>query len=181
MIYKKSITPIIGKNIIFREIELTDAEFVLFLRMDEKKGLYLNKTSSDIEVQREYISRYKKQEKQEYYFIIENKLSHPIGTVRIYDIRGDSFCWGSWLLSKDAPLSAGIESALLVYEFAFYELGFFRAHFDVRLGNKKVIEFHKRMGAVIIKENNQDVFFNYQKTDYEKVRPHYERFLKKRS
>jgi len=169
--------PIFGKNIILREIEVADAEFVLSLRNDEKRGEYLNKTSDDVVSQAEYIKNYKAKA-QDYYFIIEDKKCHPIGTVRIYDIRNNSFCWGSWLLSREAPVSAGIESALLVYEFAFYTLGFFRAHFDVRKDNQKVIDFHQRMGAVIVDENDLDIFFHYKKEDYERIKTRYIRFLK---
>jgi len=169
--------PILGKNITLREIEVADADFVLSLRNDKKRGKYLSKTSDDVVSQVEYIKNYKAKA-QNYYFIIEDKKHHPIGTVRIYDIRNNSFCWGSWLLSREAPVSAGIESALLVYEFAFYTLGFFRAHFDVRKGNQKVIDFHQRMGAVIVDETDVDVFFHYDKESYERVKPRYVRFLK---
>ncbi|MGQ7116015.1 hypothetical protein ACUOFC_65445, partial [Escherichia sp. TWPC-MK] len=52
-----------------------------------------------------------------------------------------------------------MESALLVYHFAFVELGFEQSHFDVRKNNEKVIEFHKKMGAIEVSNNELDIFF----------------------
>jgi len=37
----------------------------------------------------------------------------------------------------------------MVYELGFDVLGFDRAHFEVLLGNTRVIDFHKRAGAVL--------------------------------
>ena len=82
-----------GKNVNIRDIEIKDAEFVLSLRCNEKKAKYLHRTSEDIDKQIEYIKHYKTLN-NEYYFIIENKLSEPIGTYRIYDLKENSFCIG---------------------------------------------------------------------------------------
>lgn len=166
-----------GKTIRLRDIEIEDAAFVVGLRTDESKSRFLNKTSADVDAQIAYIQSYKSA-KKDYYFIIEKKDGTRVGTVRIYDIRDDSFCWGSWLMVDGAPTTAAIESALLIYEFAFYILGFERSHFDVRHGNIRVADFHKRMGAKVVSQDDLDLFFNYEKSDYEAIKPKYARFLK---
>ena len=95
----------------------------------------------------------------------------------MYDFRDDSFCLGSWLVKEDAPKTTAIESALQIYEFGFYTLGFKKSHFDVRKGNDKVIAFHQRFGAKIVDENEKEIFFNFEKSDYEIIKEKYKRYL----
>lgn len=165
-----------GKNIRLRDIELDDASFILQLRLDEDKNRYLHKTSPILANQINYINSYK-QKDNEYYFIIESLNTEKLGTVRIYDVTEDSFCWGSWLVINDAPRTAALESALLIYEFAFYNLGFVKTHFDVRKNNERVIAFHTRMGSKIVSEDELNYYFNFTKEDYEIIRLKYEKFL----
>lgn len=165
-----------GKNISLREIQLSDAEFVVGLRTDPDKNKHLSSTSNDIEQQKNYISSYFNS-LSDYYFIIMDRNQNSIGTIRIYDIRGDSFCWGSWILSKDASQSAAIESALLIYDFAFFALHYSKSHFDVRKANGKVVEFHKRFGAQIIEEDELNFYFEYTREAYISVRDKYRRYL----
>ncbi len=154
-----------GKYVNLREVELEDAEFILSLRCNAKKSKYLNQTENNIEKQREYLKKYKNQNK-EYYFIIEDKKQNSIGTIRIYDIREDSFCPGSWILKDSISPEEALESDYLAKVFAFKITGANKFHFDVRKGNKKVLKFHKLMGAKIINENEIDYFFECQKNDY---------------
>lgn len=170
---------LIGKNINLRTVEIFDAEFIFEMRQNQKKTKYLSKVTGTVESQRDWIINYKHREevKKEFYFIIESKNKDKLGLVRIYDFKEDSFCWGSWLIKEDAPKTTAIESALQIYEFAFYTLNFSRSHFDVRIGNDKVIAFHQRFGAKIIDENGLDYFFNFEKSDYEIIKEKYKRYL----
>jgi len=95
----------------------------------------------------------------------------------MYDFQDHSFCWGSWLIKDNAPKTTAIESALQIYEFAFYTLNFTQSHFDVRKGNDKVVAFHKRFGAKIIDETDIDYYFIFQQKDYEETRKKYQRYL----
>lgn len=165
-----------GKSIYFREVSADDADFILDLRTDPGKGRHLSQTSGDVQKQRDYIAGYLRSE-TDFYFIICDYDKRPVGTVRIYDIRDDSFCWGSWILSAEAPRNAAIESALLVYDFAFFSLHYPRAHFDVRKENERVVEFHKRFGARIIDEDELNFYFAYDRPAYLATREKYLRFL----
>jgi RimJ/RimL family protein N-acetyltransferase len=149
------------------------------MRQNEDKTKYLSKIDGTIETQKEWIKDYKERENknQEFYFVIESKKQEKLGLVRMYDFKDKSFCWGSWLIKKDAPKTTAIESALQIYEFGFYNLEFEKSHFDVRKGNDKVIAFHKRFGAKIVDENDIEYFFNYEKSDYEAIKEKYRRFL----
>lgn len=156
-------TIIQGKNINLRLVKLEDAEFIVSLRQGQK-GKYLSKIG-DVSTQKAWILDYKTREtrNKEFYYIIESKNEEKLGTIRIYDFRGESFCWGSWIVKDNAPILTAIESALCMYQYAFETLGFKQSHFDVRKENVKVVAFHKRFGAKIIKENELDYFFSLSK------------------
>lgn len=145
-----------GNSILFRNACEDDASFIVNIRNDEKKSRFISATSPDIQVQKQWLKDYQRSENQAY-FIITNFDDEPFGTVRLYDQQGDSFCWGSWVLSSDAPSHYAIESALMVYTYAL-QLGLHNAHFDVRKGNNSVLKFHQRFGAVITQETDLDSF-----------------------
>ena len=168
-----------GKNINLRVAEIEDAKFIYNLRQNVNKTQYLSKVDGTVEDQREWLRKYKEREndKKEFYFIIESKVGEKLGLARMYDFKDNSFCWGSWLIKDNAPKTTAIESALQIYEFGFYQLGFNQSHFDVRIGNDKVISFHQRFGAKIIDKDELDYFFNFKKIDYEIVKEKYKRYL----
>ena len=170
---------IYGKNINMRTVTTEDAEFIYNMRQNQNKTKYLSRVTGTVESQKEWIKNYKQreEEKKEFYFVIESKDKRKLGLVRMYDFQDDSFCWGSWLIKEDAPKTTAIESALQIYEFGFYNLGFEKSHFDVRKGNDKVIAFHQRFGAKIVDEDELDYFFNFEKSDYEKMKEKYKRYL----
>ena len=165
-----------GNQVVLRGVRKSDAGFILALRTDNALNRYLSSTSGDVEQQRQWIAAYLKRP-SEWYFVIEDRTGRPIGTVRIYDVKGDSFCWGSWILVRDAPGFAAIESALLVYEFAFSVLGFSASHFDVRKDNERVVAFHRRFGARDSGQDAENFFFQFSRADYESSRQRYARFL----
>lgn len=173
---------ILGKSINLREIEVSDAEFVLQLRTDSEKSRFIHKTENDLQKQIEYIQNYKNKD-QEWYFIIESKTGEALGTYRLYDvIDNDDFCTGSWIIKNGAPVNVAIESTLLLYDFGFYTLGFSKAHFDSRKENHNVRAFNEKiMRATItsIHEESGDeaVFYAFPKKDYEVLRRKFARFL----
>ena len=168
-----------GKNINMRTVETQDAEFIYLMRQDQVKTKYISSVTGTVADQVTWIEKYKLREvkKKEFYFIIESKTGERLGLVRMYDFQDDSFCWGSWLIKDNAPKSTAIESALQIYEYGFYTLGFKQSHFDVRKGNAKVIAFHTRFGARIVDENDLDYFFVYLKSAYEQTKIKYKRYL----
>lgn len=168
-----------GKNINLRTVEIEDASFILELRMVKHKNKFLSSVENDLEKQKIWLKRYKIKEhrQQEYYFVIESKTQQKLGLVRAYDLKLDSFCWGSWLIKDKAPQTTAIESALLVYEFGFNQLGYKQSHFDVRKGNSRVIDFHLRFGAKIIDEDELNYYFDYDAEIYKKIKQKYRRYL----
>jgi len=156
---------ITGKNIDLRPIEISDAEFILSLRLDPALNQYLSSVENNIEKQREWL-QFCQQDPTQHYFIIQNKQQQPLGTIRIYDIKNNSFCWGSWIVIPEARSYASFESIILLYHYAFFELGFDHTNFDVRKENTKALNFYLRFGAVITHENDQDFFLTYTKEDF---------------
>jgi RimJ/RimL family protein N-acetyltransferase len=152
---------VIGADVVFRNADKDDAAFILGLRVDPVKGKYLSKTSGDLSDQIAWLEKYEKDDSQ-IYFIIEDKKGERFGTIRLYDVQGDSFCWGSWILKEGRPNGFAIESALMVYHFAL-RLGFTRSHFDVRKGNESVWKFHERFGAQRIEETEEDYLYSISK------------------
>ena len=172
-----SLKPIVrGKSINLREVELSDAEFILSLRINPDKNKYLSFTENNLNRQKDFINSYKKSI-QDYYFIICLSSGLPIGTMRIYDIKNESFCWGSWILSDEAYAHSALESALLMYDFAFYSLHYKYSHFDVRKENLNVIKFHHKFGAEITHEDELNIYFKFSLESYIKTRDKYKRFL----
>lgn len=158
-----------GKYVNLREVEISDAAFILALRTDEKKSRFLHKTENNLQKQIDYLTHYKTLN-NEWYFIIENKKGKPLGTVRIYNVNPPNFTGGSWLMVKDALPEETIEGDLILKEYAFNVLGFEKSCFDVRKENKKVIRYHQMCGARIVGENEIDYFFELTKKDYENIK-----------
>jgi len=157
--------PLEGKYVNLREVKLDDAAFILSLRCDEKKSRFLHKTENNIQKQIDYLKHYKTLD-DEWYFIIENKKHEPLGTVRIYDVQGNQYTSGSWLMKEGVLPEETIEGDLLLGQYAFEVLGFKKSVFDVRKNNKKVVRYHIFSGAKIIKETDEDYIFEANEGTY---------------
>ncbi len=164
--------PLEGKYVNLREVEIDDAAFILSLRCDEKKARFLHKTENNLEKQIEYLKRYKTLD-NEWYFIIENKRHEPLGTTRIYNVCGNQYTSGSWLMKDGSLPEETLEGALLTGQMAYEVLGFEKDCFDVRKGNKKVIRFHLSGGAKIVGEDEDNYYFEKTKENYLKIKPLY--------
>ncbi|WP_432462971.1 GNAT family N-acetyltransferase [Agarivorans sp. QJM3NY_33] len=170
-----------GKTIQLRLVQEEDAEFINELRGDEKYNTYLSKSDISVESQKIWIRAYKKQEQlqKQFYFIIERYDGTKCGTVRLYDFKTNSFCWGSWILNHEKTRYAALESALLVYEFGFENLGFEKCHFDVRKNNHAVNKFHEKFGARCIGETDSDYLYEIYPEDIKSMEIRYGKILGK--
>lgn len=168
-----------SKSIRLKLIEVEDAEFVLGLRLDEAYNKFLSPVPASLDNQIKWIKRYKEKEVsgEEFYFIIERLDGVRCGTVRVYDIQGNHFTWGSWILNTEKTRFSAIESALLVYRFGFDIMNFDKSVFDVMKGNEKVISFHEKFGAKRTTEDDVNVYFELSKEDYQSKLPYFESIL----
>lgn len=165
----------VGKTLSFRNATVDDAAFILSLRTDAEKSRYLSAVSGELAEQQAWLERYAHADDQAY-FVIEYR-HVPIGTVRLYDPQGESFCWGSWILHSSRPSQAAMESALMVYAYAVDHMGFNSAHFDVRRGNERVWQFHERFGAVRTTETELDYRYRIEAPAITASRIRYRRIL----
>jgi len=161
---------VIGKSINFREVTEADAEFILSLRTDPSLNTHLSHVENDLEKQKEFIRRYQTS-LTDYYFIITTKDHEPIGTIRIYDVQQDSFCWGSWiLLPNKRPKGAAIESLLMIFDYGFFGLHYAYARSDVRRNNQKSLSLHSLFRTTVVDEDELNFYFKYTRDQYLEVR-----------
>ncbi len=159
-----------GPRLWLREAIAGDAIFILGLRLDPSKNQFLSAVESDIDAQAQWI-RSASNDPAQLYFIIEVD-KQPVGTVRLYDQRCESFCWGSWILDQRSPKSSAVESTLMVYSLGL-SLGFNAAHFDVRKGNTKVWRYHERLGAKRVSEDEANFYYVMHEDEIRSVLTHY--------
>jgi RimJ/RimL family protein N-acetyltransferase len=129
-----------------RPVTLDDARFILDLRTDPTRNSYIHATPNDTGLQRAWIERYFDRE-GDYYFVIEALgTNKPEGTIGVYDIDSARQCgeWGRWIVG--AQSAAGLESALLIHEAAFTNLGLEMVYARTAVVNTKVITFHDSLG-----------------------------------
>lgn len=166
-----------GSRLLFTDVTVADAEFILDLRLDSRRNAHLSPVIPELDAQRRWIENYGRSEGQAYFIIRTAAEREPLGTVRLYDQQGDSFSWGSWILKPDAPNFAAIESALMVYRYALDHLGFSAAHFAVNKPNTSVWGFHERFGAVRTAENESEYFYSITAESIERSCERYRRML----
>jgi RimJ/RimL family protein N-acetyltransferase len=122
-----------------------DAEFILSLRTDPTLSKYLNPTSSDLTLQRQWIKNQQHQN-NDYYYVINYKFKkRRVGLIGLYDGTAWDAQLGRWICLD--PVCA-LESLLLVYKFAFTLQSRGLVYLRVVKENLPVISLHKNFGAV---------------------------------
>lgn len=176
MILNNHDVAISGVNINLREANVEDSEFILKLRTNPKKSMYINQTDDDINKQIEYMKRYKTIS-DEWYFIVEDKNNKPLGTHSVHKQpilckrwENNNLGIGRWIMDDSANIYQSIESDFLIKKFAFETLGLELLPMIVHKDNESVLKFHKRWGAEIIgyseeikhylMEFKKDTFYN---------------------
>lgn len=137
-----------GKCVNLRPVTLDDASFIVSLRNKERNALHINKTSSSITKQIEWMKDELK-DKSSYYFIILNKKETPIGTISLYNIKNSFSEFGRWICEGSSLES--LESALIIHEFAFNKLLMKKVYTRTLADNYKVVNFHRKFGAKVSK------------------------------
>ncbi|RKF12443.1 N-acetyltransferase [Roseovarius spongiae] len=169
-----------GQRLGLRLVTPEDAAFIYGLRTDPAYNQHLSRVTGTIEDQRAWIHAYKAREAagEEYYYIIERRDNgRPCGVVRLYDIEGDCFTWGSWILNADKPPRAALESALLSFCVGFEGLGLQRVVLDVRRANARAIAFYRRFGMSEAGQDTENLYFTLSREDFRKNRDEFMRIL----
>ena len=153
---------LIGNQLILRNADAGDGEFIVRLRTDPQKQRFISTTSADLAQQMAWLEHYARTPDQAY-FVVENMAGDKVGTIRIYAPVEDSFCFGSWIMKDGAPATYAVESVLIVYHYALDELGFNRSYFAVRKANRSVWQFMEKFGAVRTGETDDDYLYATQR------------------
>lgn len=144
-----------GATVSFRLAKISDAEYILSLRLNTDLNRYISPTDPSIQMQRDWLAEYKNKElaETEYYFIIsKNANAQPCGTVRMYYITRTSFEWGSIILDGNKTRTAAIEAVLFIYSIAFDLLKLEKSLFTAHKGNLRAVSLYAKMNARIIGE-----------------------------
>lgn len=156
---------IVGKHLKLRLVEIEDAQFILNLKNNDNLNKYLSKTDSSLGSQRKWIENYKIREadKKEFYFIIEDNLMNPHGTIRIYNINEEKkvFEWGSWILKENRPRNFSYFSIIESFSFAFEELNLEMALIEVYKENIKANYIYNKIGAELVKNDQEKNYYEY--------------------
>jgi RimJ/RimL family protein N-acetyltransferase len=170
----------ITSTITLRLADIDDAAFILSLREDPTLNQHLSPVSGGLDGQKQWLEQYKKREQagQEYYFILINKEGTPVGTTRIYNIKGDDCEVGSSILTVDAPPSSAIEGTLNCWDIIFSQLKLKTFHCQVTLGNKKAYRFHQHLGSTEINRDEENIYFIVTPEHLARLKKRYARLLK---
>lgn len=157
-----------GINLSLRLVQSDDAAFIYELRTAPSYNSHLSAVTGTVADQRTWIETYKSREAvgTEYYFVIERRDGTRCGVVRLYDITGDSFTWGSWILDQNKPRKAALESAVLSFGVGFDTLGLDMANVDVREKNTHAEAFYRRLGMTETHRTEQDIYFVYSRAQF---------------
>lgn len=168
MKYHGSVERIEGPNLVLRLIQPEDADYVYGLRTNSDLNRHLSQVRGTAQDQRTWIEAYKAREAagEEFYYIIERHGGIRCGTVRLYNIEGDSFTWGSWILDESKPRKAALESAALSFQIGFERLGLRQASIDVRAENTHATAFYRRFGMTEVGRTDLDILFSLNAVDF---------------
>ena len=146
-----------GINYRLRPVRLTDAEFIINVRLEDlERNCFINKISSDIGLQEQWITNYLSRD-DDYYFVVENLLDgKPEGLISVYDINDGRGEWGRWVIKKSSL--AAIESVDLLFKVAFEYIGLSEVYCRTIEDNHAVVSFHDAL-----KELRRGVLTNHTK------------------
>lgn len=166
------------KNLCLKLIDVDDADFIIELRTNSKLNQFLSKIEPDLLTQEKWIKDYKvrSSEGSEYYFVIMDRANDKVGLVRVYDIDDRVFSWGSWILKAGYLKSYPLESALLIYEFGFNCLNLQMSVFEVLKENEKVLSFHLKTKAKIVRSDDKKVYFEFKEESFQNLKFKYKKF-----
>lgn len=137
----KKIKKLIGINYILRPVSIEDAQFIIDTRLeDAERNKYINKISSSVLDQENWINSYLVKE-NDFYFVVKNKhTGKDEGLIGLYDADENTAEWGRWVIRKGSL--AALESVYLLFKFAFETLGLNTVYCRTISENRSVVSFH---------------------------------------
>ena len=97
---------IAGPGFRLRPVELSDASFIVKVRLgEEKRNRFVHPISPDPKLQESWLREYFDRA-GDYYFVIENRSTgQPEGLVGLYDVGKENHGWGEWRVSANPSIT----------------------------------------------------------------------------
>lgn len=167
---------------VLRNVSISDAEFILSLRTNGALNKHISPTPGGVADQRKWIERYLERfdKGEEAYFIAEHS-GVPRGTIRIYDYDAfaETFVYGSWLMSPDAPACCAFSTTILSHDLGFKALEFSKVLFEVRKDNRSVCAFHEAVGAKLLRQDDINRYYEINSQNYPVLRGKLDKFARR--
>ncbi len=165
----------------FRLVEIDDAGFIVSLRNHEKLSKYINKTSTEIEEQVNWLREYKIREQRGddfYVLCLKEDRQTKLGLVRIYNIKADEFEIGSWVFSPEAGANVAILGDLFTFSLAYEKLFLKTCKIAVRKRNKRVLWYTRSFNPTPTAEDESSYYFELYYENFSKQRDKLVKMLK---
>jgi RimJ/RimL family protein N-acetyltransferase len=129
-----------------RPVEAEDAAFLVRLRTQPGRSRLLNRGAETVEAQRQWLETYFSRPGDYYFAIYGLADGTQEGAMALYNVdeQARSAEWGRWILRAGSV--AAVESAVLLYRFAFHHLRLQRVHCRTLKENTQVVSFHDSCG-----------------------------------
>ena len=172
-----------SKNLYLSSVNINDAKYILKLRLNKNLSKFLNKTSSSLKLQKEWINQYLERNKvgNEYYFKFQIKKKNNfknIGLARVVNLGNKQFHFGSWIIENGFKKFLSLESIFAIYEFAFITKKFKVNKMWIHKKNKKVLLIHEALGARKQYEDSKQIYYNYTINKYLIVKKKFNYFIR---
>lgn len=135
-----------GRFVDLKSVTIEDAEFTRDIRLDPDFAKFFPPLNNTIEQQRQWIENHKTKE-GDYFFVVWDKAGNRIGTISVYDIVGN--CCESGRLAIKGNAFQSTEAQMLIFKFAFENLGMDMVVGYIFADNERAIRFNKQLGCIL--------------------------------
>ena len=149
-----------------------DAEFTRAIRKNPDFVNCFPPLDNTLEEQRAWI-RHQRNKEGDYFFVVWDKNGNRIGTISIYGINGKHAESGRLAIKGSNPFQA-LEAQILIFRFAYGNLGIECIDGYIFADNERAIRYNKQFGGnhspVELDENGREIVrFEIWNKDFEKV------------
>ena len=135
-----------GRYVDLKSVTPDDAEFTRNIRLEPAFAKFFPPLNNTLEQQKEWINSHQTKE-GDYFFVVWDKAGERIGTIAVYDFVGK--CCESGRLAIKGNAFQSTEAQMLIFEFAFENLGMDTVVGYIFADNERAIRFNKQFGCVL--------------------------------
>ena len=163
---------LVGRYVDLKSCNEDDAEFTRAIRKDPEFVKYLPLIDNTIEEQKIWIN-HQREKIGDYFFVVWDKEGNRIGTISIYDVNSGHADSGRLAIKGSNPFQA-MEAQILIFRFAFGDLGLECIDGFIYADNERALRFNKQFGGKhyppeIDEDGRTIIRFEIWREEYEKV------------